>query len=224
MTDVWISKSFDGATRRFQSGGYQANEGYFVPNTLAKFSNLDMTNPENKLKLFPLQTPTPQTRWVESESNGGTGRPTLDNKRFEPCPKGDRIDHKSTQKQNVITHQKGWRSVEGGGTDSTNNIHGWQWSKLSVKPVDTTLIDPTNENSNWEGSRFKYGRYDVPGRLGFDLQGAKASLQRDHGFTLTEYYRPSGNRAGGYLAGRNGISNDFGALPSNVSKGPKQPN
>lgn len=216
MTDVFISKQLNGATRRYNPAGYQDAEGRYVSNSLASMSNLDQTNPEHRYPLYPLQTPTPRTRWVKEYSNMGAGRPTLSNDRFEPCGPEKRIDFDSTVKQNVITHQKGWRTVEKG-------VHGWQWYDPSYTNPPEHLVDPEPEDMNWEGSRFKYGRYDVPANLGNDLPGYTASLQRDHGFVLTDYYRPSGYRAGGYLSGRNGISNDLGALPANKTKGPVQP-
>jgi len=218
MTDAFISKKFNGATRRYDAGGYQTNQGYYVASSLAKQSNLDLSNDEDKIPLFPLQTPFPRTRWVKDHSNNNQGRPSVNKDRYLPCPEENRIDYYSTQKQNVITHQYGYRSVEGNGTDSGPNVHGLQWYDVTPMKDPIKVENPDAKDINYEASRFQYGRAEVPSNLGYDLPGATASLQRDnHKFLTTGYYRPGGYHRGGYLGGRNGLSNKLGALPQNVN-------
>lgn len=219
MTSIFISKDFNGHTRQFNPAGYQRNQGFFKQKKVdvqdAPLDN-EFGNEGDRYKLAPLQTPAPDKRWIIEHSNLGLGKPTISNDRFEKCDEPNRLDHTDIGKQNVICHQKGWRSVGGDGKDNDSNIHGFQWYDPSPKAFEQGLVDPSEKDINWEASRYRYGRYEVPSRLGRDLQGSQSTLQRDNAnYLLTDYFQPSGFRRGGYLAGHNGIFNDQGTLPSN---------
>jgi hypothetical protein len=194
MTDVNIR----GSTNQAVPGGYKGTDGRGDPNTLAHLSNLDKEHGGNAFWIAPLAIPGPESQWISKYSNQSKGRPQVETSRMIKEDLGPQMSFKTVTEQFTQKHQKGYAATNVG-------VHGLQWYDVTQGPSEMETIQVDDKKTNWEASRFIYARAEVPTRMGYDLKGSTATLQRGHSYITTGSYRHRGSTRGGYSSGMQGI-------------------
>ena len=194
----------------YGAGGYRGTDGLEKPLPLAGL--VDMKMEGGFFEINPLAEFPPEPEWDLEYSNLGKGRARVTRDRYltdgevTTC-----IDNDIVQRQMTKKHQNGYQATDVG-------AHGTQWYDVNMLGFNKKTIDMTPEAANYEGSRFQYGRYDVPSNLGYGLQGATSTLQRQKQFTTTGYTKLQGKQQSGWYAGRKGDVNRLGVNPDNVKQ------
>jgi len=190
----------------YNAGGYRGTDGR--ENPLPLQGRVDMKMEPGFFTIKPKTYPTEEPTWDMKYSDLGNGRPIVTGNRYLADDEvTTRIDNDEIARSMVMHHQNGFKATDKG-------IHGTQWYDPSVIGYNQGTVNLDPKNVNYEGSRFEYGRYDVPNALGYGLPASKSTLQRQKAYITTGYERISGNTQSGYYSGKQGIKNKMGINPT----------